>query len=234
MRRNPGFDGKVEHKIEDGVVTELRIATDQVTDIAPIRVFNALRVLDLSGTHINYKGNGQLADLSPLTGMNLGGLTRLKLSFTMVGDAGMAHFEDCKKLTYLGLDGTRVSDTGLTNFKDCTNLTYLYLGRTKVTDAGLAHFKGCKNLTKLDLSETPVGDAGLGNFKDCENLTVLAMYRTRVTDLSLLKGMSLKELGCDFRPDRDAEILRSIKTLERINGKPAAEFWKRYDKGEFK
>src|SRR5262245_59736263 len=28
--------------------------------------------------------------------------------------------------------------------------------------------------------------------------------------------------------------LRSIKTLEQINGKPAAEFWERYDKGEFK
>ena len=50
MRRNPGFDGKVEHKIEDGVVTEFRIVTDKVTDIAPIRVFNALRVLECSGT----------------------------------------------------------------------------------------------------------------------------------------------------------------------------------------
>jgi hypothetical protein len=31
IRRNPGFDGKVEHKIEDGVVTELRFVTDQVS-----------------------------------------------------------------------------------------------------------------------------------------------------------------------------------------------------------
>src|SRR5262249_34290724 len=49
-RRNPGFDGKLEHKIEHGVVTGLRIVTDQVTDIAPIRVFNALRVLECRGT----------------------------------------------------------------------------------------------------------------------------------------------------------------------------------------
>jgi hypothetical protein len=35
-RRNPGFDGKMENKIEGGVVTEFRIVTDQVTDIAPI------------------------------------------------------------------------------------------------------------------------------------------------------------------------------------------------------
>src|SRR5439155_11419718 len=62
MRLNPGFDGTVPHKIEGDVVTEIRIVTDQVTDIAPIRVFNALRVLDLFGSHINFKGNGQLAD----------------------------------------------------------------------------------------------------------------------------------------------------------------------------
>jgi hypothetical protein len=41
--------------------------------------------------------------------------------------------------------------------------------------------------------------------------------------------MPLKELGCDFLPERDAEIVRSIKTLEKINGKPAAEFWKEVD-----
>jgi len=42
--------------------------------------------------------------------------------------------------------------------------------------------------------------------------------------------MPLKELWCDFQPERDAEILRSIKTLETINGKPAAEFWKEVEK----
>jgi hypothetical protein len=38
--------------------------------------------------------------------------------------------------------------------------------------------------------------------------------------------MPLKTLVCDFRPERDAEILRSIKTLERINHKLAAELLK--------
>jgi hypothetical protein len=41
--------------------------------------------------------------------------------------------------------------------------------------------------------------------------------------------MPLKELRCDFKPERDADILRSIKTLEKINDKPAAEFWKAVD-----
>jgi hypothetical protein len=35
--------------------------------------------------------------------------------------------------------------------------------------------------------------------------------------------MPLKTINCDFKPERDAAILRSIKTLETINGKPAKE-----------
>jgi hypothetical protein len=48
----------------------------------------------------------------------------------------------------------------------------------------------------------------------------------QITAISLLKGLPLKSLICDFNADRDAEILRSIKTLETINDKPAAQFWK--------
>ena len=46
-----------------------------------------------------------------------------------------------------------------------------------------------------------------------------------MTDLSPLKRCPSR-ISCDFKPERDTELLRSIKTLETINGKPAAEFWK--------
>jgi eukaryotic-like serine/threonine-protein kinase len=108
VRRTPGFDGTVGHKIEGGVVTELRVVTDNVTDVALIRAFHALRALDLTGTHLNYKGNGRLADPSPLAGMHLAGPRRLSLSFTPVGDAGMTHFKDCKQLQSHILMGTQV------------------------------------------------------------------------------------------------------------------------------
>ena len=75
-----------------------------------------------------------------------------------------------------------------------------------------------------------MGNAGLAYLKDCKELTWVNITSTRVTDLSLLKGMPLKGLYCDFRPERDAEILRSISTLETINGKPAVEFWKDAEK----
>jgi hypothetical protein len=55
-------------------------------------------------------------------------------------------------------------------------------------------------------------------------LLSLNFLGTKVTDLSPLEGMPLKELNCDLKSQRDAEILRAIKTLEKINEKPAAEF----------
>jgi hypothetical protein len=95
----------------------------------------------------------------------------------------------------------------------------------RASDHGLVHFKECKHLTSLHLAGTRLSDAGLARFKDCKNLTILNLKGTKVTDLSPLKGMPLKELFCDFNPQRDAAILRSITTLETINGKPAKEFW---------
>jgi Leucine-rich repeat (LRR) protein len=331
MRRNPGFDGKFEHKIEDGVVTEFRIVTDHVTDISPIRVWSSLRVLDCGAP----KANGQLADLSPLKGMDLTGLkqivlygtqvtdaslacfkdcrsvtelwlnhtqvgdaglayfkycntltslwlegtrvtgaglfyfknckslTDLRLSGSQVGDAGLCHLKDCKSLKWLFLYDTKVTDAGLAYFQDCKSLTYIWLSSTRVTDAGLEYFKDCTDLTHLDFTDTQVSDAGLAYFKDCKSLTFLGLGDTQiadaglanfkgiclknlrinntgVTDLSPLQGMPLEEIYLTPKNIvKGLEILRDMKSLKTIGIRggavwPAAEFWERFDKGEFK
>jgi hypothetical protein len=214
MRRNPGFDGKMESRIEGGVVTELGIVTDRVTDIAPIRVFNSLRWLGCTGTHTN-KPNGLLADLTPLEGMHLAGLRRLDLFGTMVTDAGMAYIKDCKELASLNLSLTRVSDAGLAHLKDCKNLTKLFLNETQVTEAGLAH---CKDMP----------------------LSTLWIQETGITDLTPLQGMPLNDIRLTPRNiNRGLDVLRGMKSVKTIGifplqAWPAAEFWERYDKGEFK
>ena len=63
-------------------------------------------------------------------------------------------------------------------------------------------------------------------------LTELSMTGTAVSDLSPLKYLPLKTIYCDFVPARDAAILRSIKTLERIGKVPVAEFWKKPENQE--
>jgi formylglycine-generating enzyme required for sulfatase activity len=214
MRRNPGFDGKMVPKIEDGVVTEFRIVTDKVTDIAPIRVFDGLRVLECSGTYTE-KPNGLLADLKSLREMNLAGLIYLNLATTTVSDAGLIPFKDCKALTHVDLPGRRVSDAGLTRFKDCKALTFLNLEGTQVGDAGLAHFKG------TSLKSLWIDDTG-------------------ITDLTPLQGMPLEDIRLSPKNiTQGLDILRAMKSLKTIGIHwdqfwPAAEFWDRYDKGEFK
>ncbi len=64
-------------------------------------------------------------------------------------------------------------------------------------------------------------------------LEFLGFPRTAVTDLSVLKTLpKLRKVKCDFKADRDAGILRSIKTLEEINGMPVKEFWTHVNAGE--
>jgi len=231
VRRNTGFDGQMDHKIENGVVTELRIDVDRVTDISPLRVFDGLRVLTCAGKPFQSE-KSPLAILS-LKGMNLAALTQLDLSSTNVGDAQFAYFKDCKDLKSVNLRGTQATDAGLAHFQDCQALEAINLGWTRVGDAGLAYLKDCKNLKILYLNWVAnVTDTGLTQFKHCNQLAVLAIDHTKVADLSSLEGLPLKELSYNLRSKHDAGILRSCKSLERISGLPVAEFWERYDKGE--
>ena len=141
---------------------------------------------------------------------------------------GMTQFADLSplkgmKLTNVNCRATRVAD--LSPLKDM-KLTVLTCPGTKVAD--LSPLKEMTMLINLDCGGTLVAD--LSPLKDMK-LTAFRCDRTNVTDLSLLKGMPLKILYCDFVPQRDAELLRSIKTLETINGKDAKQFWKEVDAG---
>jgi hypothetical protein len=73
----------------------------------------------------------------------------------------------------------------------------------------------------LSCWSTPVAD--LTPLKDMK-LKYLYCGDTRITDLSALQGMPLVDLHCNPEAvERNAAVLRSIKTLEKINRKLAAE-----------
>ena len=150
----------------------------------------------------------------------------------------MVYFKDCKELSFLDLGSTGVSDAGLIHFKDCKALTVLHLYWTNVGDAGLVHFQDCKDLTDLNLAGTKVSDVGLAHFKGMP-LKELAIDGTGITDLTPLQGMPLEDIRLTPKNiTRGLEILRDMKSLKTIGiswpqAWPAAEFWERYDKGEF-
>jgi hypothetical protein len=167
---NPGFDGKETHAIENGAVTKLSFATNNVVDISPVRALAGLKELMCPGE--GHRGAGRLSDLSPLQGMSL---------------------------THFSCWATQVSD--LTPLRG-TSLDNLNRSQTEVSDLS--------PLAGMPLWELAIND-------------------TKVTDLSPLKNTSVARLLCTFVLERDAEILRSITSLETINGKPAAEYWRELD-----
>ncbi len=251
MELNPGFDGKITNnylnngapKIENGVVTKVGIVTDNVTDISPLRALAGLRSLNCSGSS---QGKGRLSDLSPLKGMSL---TSLVCGASPISDlsplAGM-------RLTYLICGVSRVSD--LSPLKGMP-LAHLNCSSSPVSD--LSPLQGMP-LTQLDCYGTKVFD--LSPLQGAP-LTILSCGATKVADLSPLAGMPLKSLYCYYTPVSDLsplagmnltdfqfspkriakglEVVRQMKSLKTIGvgtgqpALPAAEFWKKYDVGEF-
>jgi hypothetical protein len=104
----------------------------------------------------------------------------------------------------------------------------------------LVVFKDCKNLGNLSLAGTAITDAGLAHLKGSKKLAILNLAGTQVTDLTPLQGMPLEDIRLTAKNiTKGLDILRDMKSLKTIGigadqAWPAAEFWERYGKGEFK
>jgi hypothetical protein len=208
---NPGFDGQVVSEISNGQVTKVGFHTHAVADLSPLRALPRLDSLTCGGT---VETQGKVTDLSPLRGLTLKSLR--------VYDNPVSDLSPLAGMPLEVLDCYRTGVKDLTPLKGMP-LRELHANTTRIAD--LSPLKGMK-LTRLGLQGTAVSD--LSPLKGMK-LNGLDVSSTRVTDLSPLEGMPLKELGCDFQRERDTALLRSLTTLEKINDKPAADFWKEVD-----
>ncbi|HKI31623.1 MAG TPA: serine/threonine-protein kinase [Gemmataceae bacterium] len=165
-----------------------------------------------------------LTDLSPV-----GALVALK---TFSCHFGLSDLSPLKGLPLesITIYGTQVRD--LTPLKGM-KLNHLNCDASQVSD--LAPLKGMP-LTHLGIHGTKVSD--LSPLKGM-SLTGLGLAGTAVTDLSPLKGMELRTVFLTPKNiTRGLDVLRDMKSLNTIGDDrgehwPAAEFWARYDKGEF-
>ncbi|MCE9525213.1 MAG: protein kinase [Planctomycetales bacterium] len=199
MGRNPGFDGTLKPTIENDVVTELSINSDEIIDIAPVRALTGLIYLDCRGT---YPNKGKLSDLSPLKGMKL---SHIDCSSTQIAD--LAPLADMP-LTNLQFNHNPVSD--LTPLKNMP-LDYLGCAETKVSD--FSPLKGLK-LKVLGAQLLPVTD--LSPLQGMP-LTGLDLYGTRgVTSLEPLQGMPLDGLNLQDLPVSDLSPLKGMTTLRTL------------------
>jgi len=201
----------------------LEIGTTPVNDLSPLKGM-PLTSLALSGCE-------GVSDLGPLAGMPLKSLT---IQAREGGDQTILSLVPLRGMPLNGLRVTRckgISDlTPLRGMKlktlwlqECTDMQSLAgLEGIPLAQLSLARSKGVTDLAPL---------AGMA-------LTSLDIQATGVTDLTPLAGMDLHQLY--FSPDnitKGMEVLRDMKSLQRISlpGFPlsAAEFFKRYDAGEF-
>jgi Leucine-rich repeat (LRR) protein len=212
---NPGFDEKVTSEIRDGVVVKVSVNCDNVDDISAVRGLPGLAILVCYGTA---QDRGKLTDLWPLVGMQK--LAHLWCIGTQLTDLSPVRH---MKLTHLWCDSTPVDDLSpLVG----SSLISLSCAVTRVHDLS--------PLAKTRLTSLTCFNNRLTSLAPLKALplTHLTCHNNNISDLSPLRGMPLEVLVCDFSPLRDAEILRKIKTLKTINGKPAAEFWKEVGGGQ--
>ena len=197
-RLNPKFDGKLEHKIEGDVVTELSVNTDEVLNIAPVRALAGLIYFDCRGT---YPNKGKLSDLSPLKGMTI---RRLDCSSTQVADltplTGLPltwlHFNhnpvfDISPLKGMPLDNLGCADTRMSDLSPLKGMKLKSLG--------------AQNLWMTDLSPL-----------EGMPLTALDLYHTGVTDLKPLRGMPLEGLNLHEVPVSDLSPLQGMTSLRTL------------------
>jgi Leucine-rich repeat (LRR) protein len=243
---NPGFDGKLtgwfngaNPVIESGVVIEFGFFTDHVTDISPVRALTGLRRLGCGG-------NG-LTDLTPLIGLPLESLNcnynpitdisplkKLPLKILKLAAPMLVDISPLKgmKLEEFYLASPKVNDISVLKGMP---LQRLAIDGTQVAD--LSPLRGMA-LRDLNVRSTPVSD--LSPLTGMP-LTRLDCCPSGVTDLSPLAGMKLTNFR--FIPKnitKGMDVIRQMNSLQTIGTGwseqeqfSSAEFWKKYDAGEF-
>lgn len=222
---NPGFDGKIStKKAASGEVAELMFSSEKVADLSPIRAISTLSSLRF---YTSGKVRGKVSDLSPLEGMKLKTLACVSMQIT-----------DLSPLRGMPLTMLDCGYNGLSSLSplEGMQLTDLRCGNTQVAD--LTPLRGMP-LEHLSCNHTPV--SSLAPLKDMP-LKELNCNGTSITDVSPLQDLKLKTLV--FTPTKIAngiDALQMTTTLEIIgvshndpkNQFSPAEFWKKYDAGEF-
>ncbi len=212
---NPGYDGSLETRIKGGVVISARIVgAKELTDIAPLSVFIGLE-------EVGFNACFNLEDISPLK--NTKSMHSVEIFQTKVSDLSPLRGN---QLTYLVCCYGEVSSLAPLTGMPMTHLNCHE--QRRLTD--LSPLKG------MPLKELYCYSTGISDLTPLKGLSLerLSVRDTKATDLSPLRDLSLKSIECDFKPERDTAILRSMKTLEEINQKPVEDFWKQVEVGRMR
>jgi Leucine-rich repeat (LRR) protein len=222
-----------------GKIRKVRLVQTNVKDLSPLK---GLELIMLDLTFCSVK------DLTPLEGMPL---EELYLEKTDITDDSLAALTDMPlKILYLGsTEVTNISPlSGLPlrqlNLLDAPvesiqgieemPLQTLWVPGTNVSD--LSPLKG-KQLQSVDIARSKV--TSLAPLAGMTTLQRLNMEAIEVTDLTPLEGLPLTRLI--FNPakiEKGLDMVRNMPSLQEVgldfeSKMPPAQFWTKYDAGEF-
>jgi tricorn protease-like protein/Leucine-rich repeat (LRR) protein len=211
-RRNPGYDGKVTPVIGEGAVTGLNFEAEVVLlDLTPMQALPRLgRLL------VVFPGSyeGPPLDLSPLKGLPLRSLFLLN-----------TQTQDLSPLRGLPLEEFECNSLLVSDLSPLEGMPLVHL---HCYSRGIADLSPLRGMKLKELSLVWTGVANLEPLKGMP-LTYLYLQHSRVRDLTPLRGIGLKELHLDFLPYQGQEVIRAMKTLEKISDKRPEEFWQEFD-----
>jgi serine/threonine protein kinase len=210
-RLNRGFVAKQKYSlvIEEygsGSIKAVSIAADGLSDLQPLR-----HLPDL--VHVSISAGGKAVDLKAFAGSPL---TYLELKNAIVD---LDDLVETKSLTHLHLIGSTIAN--LDKVKDYP-LKPLSLSRC-AGPLRLDVVQSIPTLRSLDISGLPVAD--LNELKDLKLESLDFSDCKNVKDIEVLLTVPLKSVRCTFIPSY-AKVLKSIKTLETINGEDKDQFFK--------
>jgi hypothetical protein len=158
-----------------------------------------------------------LTPLRPLSGLQ---------SLICTGSApGKGRLSDLRPLRGLPLAVLDVSSTQVADLGPLQGMPFLFLGIAGTQVRSLAPLEGMP-LIVLHCAGIPARDIGPLHGMP---LTLLDAAGMVIEDLSPLRGMKLEALWAPVKMERDAEILRSIKSLKVVNDRDVAAVWKEAD-----
>jgi len=235
---NPGYDGKMEWGVKDGFVNFIKIESEALSDISPLRTFRKLSELHLHGP---FPGRGKVTDLRPLRGLPL---DKLQLNSQPVSDLeplrGMkleeliipeSRVSDLSPLQGMKLKAIAIRRSSVTSLEPLRGmplemaelymssvqdlsplqgmpLYYLNIGRLKLSESDMKLVPTFNRLKWLFMEGLPIRD--LAPLKSLR-LEKIDIHGTKVEDLSPLLGMPLDQIGLDYKPFQ-AKVLRSSRT----------------------
>ena len=222
-----------------GKIRKVSLVQTNVKDLSPLKGLDLI-MLDLTFC--------QIEDLSPLEGMPL---EELYLEETEITDESLAPLADMPlKILYLGntevtniaplsglpLTQLNLLDAPITSIQGIEKMPLQTLWVPGTTVSDLTPLKGTQ-LQSLDIARSKV--ISLAPLAGMTTLQRLNMEAVEVTDLTPLEGLPLTRLI--FNPakiEKGLDMVRNMPSLQEVgldfdSKMPPAEFWAKYDAGEF-